>query len=243
MSSRITEIFKVSIPSSAFASQDLTSDNTNVADGATVTIGSRVYRFKSTPAQAYDIQIGADADTSLANLIAGINASGTPGTEYFAGTLVNTQVSAGEVAAHAFTVTALVAGASQNTIATTETSTHLSWGADTLAGGIGGVLDQLTVDSGAMTSEPMDVGAYAEGILFLTVHSHVGATGTLDVKLQMSADNVNWLDGDAMTQVTTTDSTTIKRLTSIFGKYLRAVVTPGGTAPEYKISLSLVCKS
>lgn len=118
------------------ASGTLTSDNTNVADGETVTIGSTVYRFKDTMLAAYDVQIGADADASLLNLIKAINASGTAGTHYFAGTLIHPTVSAAtSVTAHAFAVTAKTKGTVGNSIASTETSGHLSWGAATLANG------------------------------------------------------------------------------------------------------------
>lgn len=118
------------------ASGTLTSDNTELTDGDTVTIGSTVYRFKDTMAQAYDVKRnGTTADTTLGNLVKAINASGTPGTEYFAGTNAHPTVSAAAVASHHTVVTATTAGAAGNTIATTETSSHLSWGATTLASG------------------------------------------------------------------------------------------------------------
>lgn len=72
----------------------LTSNATNVSDNDTVTIDGRVYRFKNTLAQAYDVKIGADAATTLDNIKAAVNATGTAGTEYFAGTLVHPTVTA-----------------------------------------------------------------------------------------------------------------------------------------------------
>jgi hypothetical protein len=123
---------------SVAASGVLTSDNTNVSNNDTVTIGSRVYTFKTNltaPTTANEVHIGADADGSLTNLAAAINGTGTPGTDYGSATPVNTQVSSGAVAAHAITVTALVAGTDGNAIATTEAAAHLSWGAATLASG------------------------------------------------------------------------------------------------------------
>ncbi len=63
------------------------------SDGDTVTVGGatlgKTYRFKNTPAQAYDVQIGSDAEETLTNLFEAINASGTEGVEYYAGTLAN----------------------------------------------------------------------------------------------------------------------------------------------------------
>ncbi len=109
------------------ASGVLTHDATAPVDGDTVTIGTTVYRFKDTMAQAYDVKRDASADVSLANLVAAINASGTPGTEYFAGTLIHPDVTAGAVTAQATTITAKVAGLAGNLIAKAENSIHLDW--------------------------------------------------------------------------------------------------------------------
>lgn len=43
---------------------------TNPTDGQTITIGGTTYTFKTTPAAANDVEIGADAKTTLANLCA-----------------------------------------------------------------------------------------------------------------------------------------------------------------------------
>ena len=63
------------------------------ADGATLTLGlvgsTQAYRWKTVLAAAYDIQIGVSIADCAGNLKAALNADGTPGTEYFAGTLVN----------------------------------------------------------------------------------------------------------------------------------------------------------
>lgn len=125
------------------ATKVLTSTGTEVADGDTVTIGTTVYRFKSTMGAAYDVKRdGTTADTTMGNLIKAINASGTPGTHYYAGTLIHPSVSAGELTNHAFTATAKVKGIAGNLIAIAETSDQLSWagGATTLSGGIDGTV-------------------------------------------------------------------------------------------------------
>lgn len=130
------------------ATGTLTSDNTNVSDGDTVVIGTQTYTFKtaltSGNADPGEVLIGADADGSLTNLIAAINGTGTPGTDYDSSTPVNTDVTAGTVSAHAFTVTAKTAGYAGNAIASTEESTHLSWGGTTLSGG-GSTIGTATV--------------------------------------------------------------------------------------------------
>lgn len=131
----------------------LTSDNTDVADGDTVTIGSVTYRFKDTMAQINDVKRhGTTADTTLANLVAAINGSGTPGTEYFTGTVQNPDFSSSTVSAHAITVTARVKGVAANSLAKTETSSHLDWdGAGAVfTGGVDGtvgIANQVLADA------------------------------------------------------------------------------------------------
>lgn len=127
----------LALPASAPGTNTLTSNNTNVVDGDTVVIGTITYRFKDTPVAAYDVQIGANADASLLNLIKAINASGVAGTNYFAGTLVHPKVSAAtSVTSHAFAITSKFNGGAANLIATTETSGNLSWTTATLTGGL-----------------------------------------------------------------------------------------------------------
>lgn len=152
----------------------LTSDATNVADGATVTIGTKVYRFKDTPAQAYDVQIGADAATSLDNLKAAINASGTPGTEYFAGTEAHPDVVATTNTDTTQVVQAKLPGTAGNSIASTETSSHLSWGAATLASGADGNYDEY-VPAGGVVDIALDED--------VSVLSFIGDAGTASVSV------------------------------------------------------------
>lgn len=128
------------------ATSELTSDTTNVSDGDTVTINTTVYRFKDTPAQAYDVQIGASAAVSLDNLKAAINQTGTPGTEYYPGTLAHPTVIATTNTDTVQTVVARTPGVTANTYPTTETSSHLSWADTTLGGGTG------NSDAGATTA-------------------------------------------------------------------------------------------
>jgi hypothetical protein len=131
--------------STAAAVGTLTSDNTNVSDADTVTVGGKVYTFKTslTPTEG-QVLIGADADGSLLNLIRAINHSGTAGTDYSAAA-ANANVSAAtSVTSHAFAVTARIPGAGGNAITSTETSAHLSWGGGTLASGVSPTAGEFT---------------------------------------------------------------------------------------------------
>lgn len=133
------------------ATGTLVTTGTNATDGDTVTIGATVYRLKSVMAAAYDVQIGVDAATTLANLKKAINASGTAGVEYFAGTLIHPSVTAGAITATTLLVTANATGTGGNSIATTETAATLSWGSGTLTGG---VTDTFTTFIHGLSSTP-----------------------------------------------------------------------------------------
>lgn len=117
------------------ATGTLTSTGVAITDGDTVTIGATVYQFKTTTAAAYDVTIGANAAASLANLKKAINATGTPGTEYHAGTLIHPTVIAGDITSTTLELSAARVGAAGNSIASTETAATLSFGSATLTGG------------------------------------------------------------------------------------------------------------
>ena len=142
----------------AAATTTLTSDATNTGDGGLVTVGATVYRMKTTPALAYDVKIGADAATTLANLKKAINASGTPGTEYYAGTLIHPSVTAGAITATTLVLTANLSGAAGNSIATTDTATHLSFTGLTMTGGSDAQAASNAV--GYSVAAPADKGWY-----------------------------------------------------------------------------------
>lgn len=128
------------------AAGTLTSDNTVVTTGDTVTIGGTAYTFKTalTGADNEILIVAADADNTLLNLINAINGSGAKinGVDYLTklqgGHPLVTAATA--VTAHAFVVTARDTGSTGNLIASTETSNHLSWGSTTLTGGSNGCL-------------------------------------------------------------------------------------------------------
>lgn len=131
-----------------YATNTLTSDATNVATTETVTIGSTVYTFKTTPTAPYEVAVGADAATSLANLKKAINGTGNVGVTYGIGTVANTDVVADTLTSTTIKVWARTLGTTPNTLATTETSAHLSW-ADTTLGGGTGVCDPGVTAAGA----------------------------------------------------------------------------------------------
>lgn len=113
----------------------LTSDGTNVAATETVVVGSVTYTFRaSVTTTANEVKVGADAATSLANLKHAINADGTTSV-YGSATVVNPTVAAGALTTTTLQLYAKTGGTGGNSLASTETSAHLSFGGTTLAGG------------------------------------------------------------------------------------------------------------
>lgn len=107
-----------SLPVSVPASGTLTFAG-NPADGATVTIGSKVYRFKDTPALVNDVLRGATATASAAALNQTI-IQGITGY-YYTGTTVNTDAASSRDSL-VLTLTSRKAGASGNDLALSSSS-------------------------------------------------------------------------------------------------------------------------
>lgn len=147
---------------SAKAVQTLTGDGTNITDGDTVTIGANVYTFEDTLTNvAGHVKKAATAPLSLTNLFHAINASGgVPGTDYALATVAHPSVVATNPSGTTVVVTALLFGRAGNLIATTEVSSHLSWGAATLAGGTADidVAANLTDETPPSTARVQTVG-------------------------------------------------------------------------------------
>lgn len=131
---------------------------TNVADGDTVTIGTTAYTFQTVLVNsARNVLIGLTASDSLDNLIAAIGAGAGSGTLYGAGTVAHTTVNAAAGAGDTAVLTAKTAGTAGNAIATTETSTHASFGAVTLTGGaaiVAPVVNEILI--GGTASDTLD---------------------------------------------------------------------------------------
>lgn len=117
--------------------QTLTSTG-NPANAETVTLGSKVYTFQTVLTNVDgNVKIGATAALSLQNLFAAVNLNGgVPGTDYAAAMTVHPSIFAEALTATTIRFRAKTGGTAGNALATTETSTVLSFGAATLAGGV-----------------------------------------------------------------------------------------------------------
>lgn len=123
------------------AATAILTQTTQPSDGETVTVGTTdgstaaVYTWKNTLGTAFDVKIGTDLNTSLANIVKAINLSGTEGTDYGTGTTVNFDVTAAQLPVEQIEVTAITPGTGGNSIACSTTAADGSWSGATLAGG------------------------------------------------------------------------------------------------------------
>ncbi len=115
------------------ASNALVTTGTRI-DGETVTIGTKVYRFKDALVQGFDVKIGPDDSTTLANLMAAINLGSGSGTAYHAATTLHPTVTCTGTTVDAVSIEDK-ANAGQGVV-TTETGADLAWDTPTLSGSI-----------------------------------------------------------------------------------------------------------
>lgn len=118
-----------------------------LADGDTIQLGDRTYRFKDTLAAIYDVKRTAgDAAACAAALASAINVDPQySGTRYYAGTLINGYVSATASSA-TVTITARAGGASGNNIIVSSTSSAITETACTGGTGSYSLLRMIGVD-------------------------------------------------------------------------------------------------
>jgi len=108
-------------------------------DTQTVTIGTKVYTWQDALTDVDgNVKIGVSAAACVANLVAAITLTGTPGTDYATSMTVHPLVTAIDDTGDVVTVTAFTSGVSGDLIAIAETGTNMSWGGgDTfLSGGL-----------------------------------------------------------------------------------------------------------
>jgi len=120
------------------ATATITSSGTTVANNDTITIDGVTYTWKTalTPA-AGEVLIGASAATNLSNLAAAIGQWGTSGTNYGAGTTLQTNVQVTALTTTVLTLTALKGGTGGNSIAISKSAANITLSGATLAGGSG----------------------------------------------------------------------------------------------------------
>ena len=105
------------------SSQGTLTIDTLPIDGDTATFDTTVYRFKTTMAQANDIQItAANLAATQESLVATINGTGIAGVDYYSGSASpHPSVRAADFSSDDSVITAIATGTGGDSIATTET--------------------------------------------------------------------------------------------------------------------------
>lgn len=134
----VANLTDIVVPGAATATGTFSSTDVFV-DGETVTIGSQTYTLKSPFVDAANnIDASGTRAQTHENLRRAINGDGVAGTNYGTGTVTNTNVTATDTAT-SNVLTAKVAGAGANAVATTDLCANASFAAATLTGGAGNV--------------------------------------------------------------------------------------------------------
>lgn len=186
----------------------------NPANNDTVTINAKVYTFKTilTPA-ADEILIGGDADESLRNLIAAINADPAgAGFYYGTGTAAHTTVFAEKVeGSNAMTVYSKTHGV--NAYAVSESSANLSWSAANMSGGAVAGATGARIPFVSHTFKHRKDTAVSEEIVQDRSRTEIAVLGSGDeggfvaeLRLGLNAHNDFFLYGLMGTLVTASDS-------------------------------------
>lgn len=214
---------------------------TNPSDGAILTIGlagnTQAYRFKTVLLSAYDVKIGATATDTMLSLKRAINADGTVGVDYFAGTLINPLLSA-SVATTVITVTDRLACNRQLAWSFSEAATDFALRVP--KDGVDGTLlfslsPTVEVSANALTFSTEDHATDTLPALMLATSTTVAVGGSIaayriynelaiKVKFQTSTDQINWLDTAEGELTLGADTTTFANFT-LPTEFLRFVVT------------------
>ena len=87
----------------------------NLTSDDTILIGSRTLKAEETPGTAYDFDVGSDQTATIANIVAAVNGTGTPGlTTYYTGTEPPPEITAVATSGTVITFTAKIPGAIGN---------------------------------------------------------------------------------------------------------------------------------
>ena len=184
--------------------------------GSTLTGGSN--------ATANQVKIGANADASLQNLKDAINGTVLKiGVTISTGTIQSTEAIAGtlDTGAHTLIITALSEGTSGNSLASTETSSHLSFTSSTFAGGTVATPSNLDVSCSDVSNHSITVTAKTRGVSGDTI-------ATTETSSHLSWGKTTLVDGsDDLTRGTTASmtGTTSTLLLKAPGEGLRNYIT------------------
>ena len=221
------------------------SASAQVSNADTVTLDAKTYTFQTTLTNVDgNVHIGATARDSLLNLFNAVNLGAGAGTDYATAMTLHPTVEALDNGGASIEIKAKTAGTGGNTIATTETSTSLSFPDTTLDGGTDArvytfvtslsagpnVADEVLV--GATASDSIDnlVQAINKGTDIGILYSF-GTTANTEITAAAGAgdtmDVASLVSGTVSNQIVTTETMTN-------GSWGGALLTGGGGSQTYR---------
>ena len=147
----------------------------NVVQDNTVTIDGKVYLFRDVPNNGNDgeVDVGADADESISNLVAAITLGAGSGTAYSTNTTLHSTVTAAEGAGDTMDARAKVVGVAGN-VATIATLADGDWAVATLVGGLDALDYFLVLPATGFISLALDRADALEGTVVDITDQGVG---------------------------------------------------------------------
>jgi hypothetical protein len=230
------------VPAAAKAAGVLTF-GANATDGKIVTIGTKVYTFEDSLTNVDGhVQIGADAEASLDNLIAAILLSTPIGARYAAATTLHPTVVAVAGTGDTMNATAKAYGTAGNNIASTTNVTSGSWGAAKLAGGAGDVaiLDASGELPGNLVAAVNDVATRGT-----VVASVAGAFGVASLVEVGGPNNIQPKNLSLLVNTTSGDPIVDATGREVYGLFQSEIATDGHTInlTTQRVQLSFVVRN
>ena len=220
----------------------------NPSNGDSILIGTvsqyLEYRFKNSLSTLGDVKIGATIHDTMFNLNAAINASGTPGVEYY-GSIDANPIFSGSVATDVITLTDTVPCARQLDWEVSESASNFSIRLP--IGGVDGPLMFTIPPGGTISAIPLsfsteDISTETLPALMLAVSNYVSTNGSqsmyriyssqeITVKFQESTDVTNWHDSPEGEITITADTWTYGTLEHI-ADFLRFVIVTNANTTD-----------
>ena len=103
------------------------------------------------------------------------------------------------------------------------------------------VLERMTTHSQDFSTEPYETAWASEAIFFIRVYSISESDTSLDSRVQLSVDGIDWVDDDLKFPTINKEGTYLLRV-SHFGGWLRLKNVIKGKNPSLRLTVHLVLK-
>ena len=216
----------------------------NPSDGATLTLGGKVYRFKNTLAAINDVKIGATATDTALSLKKAINLDGIAGTDYYTGTTANA-IYSGTVSTTVITLTDRIPCERQ--VAQTITESASNFAIRVPIGGVDGTLlftlaAGVTSAATSLTFSTEDHSTATLPALMLGTSNAVNIQGNaamlrlwsnqgISYKVQSSTDQTNWHDTSEGTVALSASTLTNVKLAELC-EFIRLVIVTNANTTD-----------